>query len=141
MSAEITVDDARAVLVAQPFSVLLGAQLESFGEGSASLSVEIRDELRQQFGFVHGGVYAYLADNVLTFAGGSVLGPAVLTASVNVTYLRPAREGTLIATARVVSSDERRATCECEIVAVSDGERIVCATAEGVIARRTRTND
>lgn len=31
----------------------------------------LRDEHLQQHGFVHGGVISYLADNALTFAGGS----------------------------------------------------------------------
>src|SRR6185369_3934262 len=69
----------REVLAKQPFSVLLGAQLDVFEEGRAQLSVPMAGKLLQQNGFVHGGVLAYLADNALTYAGGSALGHAVLT--------------------------------------------------------------
>jgi len=43
--------------------------------GIAELKVAIKPELKQQNGFVHGGVISYAADNALTYAGGSVLGP------------------------------------------------------------------
>jgi acyl-coenzyme A thioesterase PaaI-like protein len=66
-------------LKVQPFSALVGARLASFSEGEAELEVPVREELLQQDGYVHGGVVSFLADNALTFAGGSVLGPRVLT--------------------------------------------------------------
>lgn len=69
----------RQVLASQPFSVLLGAELLAFREGSAELKIPIKAELKQQHGFVHGGVISYAADNALTYAGGSALGPGVVT--------------------------------------------------------------
>ncbi|GGX07662.1 hypothetical protein GCM10010353_23820 [Streptomyces chryseus] len=71
---------AQKVLDSQPFSRLVGVRITAFGDGAAVLEVAVRDELRQQNGFLHGGVLAYAADNALTFAGGAALGPAVLTA-------------------------------------------------------------
>jgi acyl-coenzyme A thioesterase PaaI-like protein len=68
---------AQLILKAQPFSVRLGAELVSFTPGHAELALAISNDLRQQHGFVHGGVVSYLADNALTFAGGSVLGDSV----------------------------------------------------------------
>lgn len=44
---------AQKVLAAQPFSNLLGARLVAFGEGEATLELDIRDDLRQQNGFLH----------------------------------------------------------------------------------------
>jgi uncharacterized protein (TIGR00369 family) len=65
--------------------------------------------LLQQNGFVHGGVLAYLADNCLTYAGGSVLGP-VLTSEFKINYLRPVTEaGRLVAVATVVGSGRTQA--------------------------------
>jgi uncharacterized protein (TIGR00369 family) len=78
-------------LESQPLSALLEARLAFLSEGEAVLEVPIRSELLQQNGFVHGGVINYLVDNALTFAGGSVLGPAVLTSEYKINYLRPAR--------------------------------------------------
>lgn len=90
-------DRARGALHAQPFSMLLGAELMHTGTDELTLSLPIRDELRQQHGFVHGGVVSYLADNALTFAGALSLGPKVVTGEYKINYLRPAVNGTLIA--------------------------------------------
>ncbi|GAB2448455.1 hypothetical protein GCM10027162_52070 [Streptomyces incanus] len=70
---------AQQALDSQPFSRLLGARVTAFGEGAATLEIDVRAELHQQNGFLHGGVLSYAADNALTFAGGTALGPYVLT--------------------------------------------------------------
>lgn len=111
----LTLQQAQQLLAAQPFSRLVGARLVAFGDGSATLEIDIHDELRQQFGMVHGGVLAYAADNVTTFAAGSLLGPNVLTAGVSVNYLRPARDGVLRADATVVHANAKQAVCTAEL--------------------------
>ena len=65
-----TLEAARVALRSQPFSVLLGAELTSFDSTGIELRVPITDKLKQQHGFVHGGVISYAADNALTFAAG-----------------------------------------------------------------------
>lgn len=95
-------DHARGALRAQPFSMLLGTELMHIGDNEVSLCLPVREELRQQHGFVHGGVISYLADNALTFAGALVLGPRVITAEYKINYLRPAVNGTLVARAKLV---------------------------------------
>ncbi|WP_436772645.1 PaaI family thioesterase [Yinghuangia sp. YIM S09857] len=127
---------AAKTLEAQPFSVLVGARLAAFGEGGATIEVDVREELRQQNGFVHGGVLAYLADNTITFAAGTVLGSAILTAGFAVTYVRPASGNHLRARATVLTSTRSQAVCSCEIVAVGeDGTERICATAQGTVRR------
>ncbi|MBV9787650.1 MAG: PaaI family thioesterase [Chloroflexi bacterium] len=123
------------ILAAQPFSALLQARLTVFAEGTAELVIPIRPQLLQQHGFVHGGVLSYAADNALTFAGGSVLGPAVVTSEYKINYIKPAQGQTLIARASVIATGKRQAVCRCDLF-VSDGEReTLCATALGTIAR------
>lgn len=126
----------RRVLAEQPFSRLVGAELASYTPGQVELRIPIRDELRQQFGFVHGGVVSYAADNALTYAGGSVLGPDVVTAEYKINYLRPAVGGTLIARATVVHSGKTQAVCRCDVYVVRDGDERLCATAQGTITKR-----
>lgn len=63
---------ARQVLASHPFSALIGAELASFSSGQVELTIPITPQLKQQHGFVHGGVISYAADNALTFAGGSL---------------------------------------------------------------------
>ncbi|MGW0659955.1 PaaI family thioesterase [Streptodolium elevatio] len=127
---------ASKTLEAQPFSVLLGARLTAFGDGGATIEVDVREELRQQNGFVHGGVLAYLADNAVTFAAGTVLGPAILTAGFAVTYVRPASGVLLRARATVLTSTRSQAVCSCEIAALDEsGVERICATAQGTVRR------
>lgn len=125
----------RQALASQPFSVLIGAELTSYAPGRAELTVPVTMQLMQQHGFVHGGVLSYAADNALTFAGGSVLGPAVVTSEYKINYLRPAVGDKLIARATVVYSSKTQAVCYCDIFAVGDGNEKLCAVAQGKIAR------
>ena len=128
----------RKVLASQPFSVLLGAELLRFGEGGAELRIPIRDELKQQHGFVHGGVVSYAADNALTYAGASALGPAVVTAEFKINYLRPAAGEFILARATVVHAGANQAVCRCDVFVSAGGRESLCATAQGTIARLTQ---
>lgn len=122
------------ILAAQPFSCLLGTELDTFKPGQAVLVLAVRDELKQQHGFVHGGVVSYLADNALTYAGGSVLGDSV-TSEYKINYLRPALGDKLIARASVISSGKKQAVCQCEVVALHNDEERMVAFAQGTISK------
>ncbi|MFE9685747.1 PaaI family thioesterase [Streptomyces sp. NPDC002701] len=126
---------ARKALAAQPFSTLLGTRLVAFGEGEAVLELDIRDDLRQQNGFLHGGVLGYAADNALTFAAGTVAGIRILTSGFTIDYLRPA-DGTLLrAHAHVVRAGRTRVVCRCDLSTVdAAGTETLCAVAQGTIA-------
>jgi uncharacterized protein (TIGR00369 family) len=132
--------DGRRALASQPFSVWLAAELLSFGEGQTELSVPIRKELTQQNGFVHGGVVSYAADNALAFAGGSILGPEVVTSEFKINYLRPAIGDALIARGVVVYAGKTQVVCRCEVFASRDRREVLCATAQGTIALRARVS-
>ncbi|HIY42719.1 MAG TPA: PaaI family thioesterase [Candidatus Nocardiopsis merdipullorum] len=126
---------AQQVLKAQPFSTLLGARLTAFGDGKATLEVDIRQDLLQQNGFVHGGVLSYAADNTLTFAAGTVVGAGVLTTGFAIDYLRPAFGTVLRARAQVVRAGRSRVVCRCDLLVVDDqGTETLCAVAQGTIA-------
>lgn len=122
----------RKVLSEQPFSVLLGAELTAFEPGSAELSLTLRKDHLQQNGFAHGGVVSYLADNALTYAGGSQLGP-VLTLEMKINYVRPAIGDRLVARADVVSAGRTQAVCQCKVFGIADGEEKLCAVAQGTV--------
>ncbi|MER5611817.1 PaaI family thioesterase [Streptomyces sp. NPDC002215] len=125
---------ARKVLDSQPFSTLVGARITAFGDGAATLEVDIRTELQQQNGFLHGGILAYAADNAITFAAGTTLGPAVLTGGFSIQYVRPATGSALVAEAEVVHTGRRQAVVRCELFAAGeDGERALCAVAQGTV--------
>lgn len=133
---ELDLDVARQILAAQPFSRLLGAELTDFGDGRAELVVALDQRLRQQDGVAHGGVIAYAADNALTFAAGSAVGPAVWTAEMKVNYLRGARGEELIARAEVVHAGSRLVVARCDLFDRAGGDERRCAAAQGTIALR-----
>jgi len=125
----------RKILAQQPFSVLLGTELTHFTEGEAELRLPLREDHRQQYGFAHGGAVAYLADNALTFAGGSMLSNPI-TLEMKINYIRPGVGEMLIARAQAVSSGRRQAVCECKVYAVEEGREKLCAAALGTILSR-----
>lgn len=55
--------EAQSVLEAQPFSRLIDARITAVTDDHVVLEVPVDDKLRQQYGLIHGGVLAYLADN------------------------------------------------------------------------------
>lgn len=123
---------AQSVIGAQPFSQLVGARLSEFGDGVAELSLDVEEHHLQQFGLVHGGVLCYAADNALTFAAGSVLGPSVVTRGLSIEYLRGTRSGTLTARAQVLHHTRQQAACRVELWSTErDGERQLVAVALG----------
>jgi len=129
---ESLLEIGQQILKSQPFSNLLGAELTSFKAGSAEITLEISDKLKQQHSFVHGGVVSYLADNCLTYSGGSVLGDC-LTSEYKINYLRPAMGNKLIARSTVLSSGKRQAVCECKVFALSEKGEILVVATQGTI--------
>jgi uncharacterized protein (TIGR00369 family) len=131
----------RKILAAQPFSVLLGSELISWTDVGAELKIPIKAELKQQNGFVHGGVISYAADNALAYAGGSVLGPGVVTAEFKINYVRPAMGEFILARAAVIYAGKSQAVCRCDVYMCSEGRETLCATAQGTIARTGQSSE
>lgn len=123
---------AQDILARQPFSQLMQARVVKCVEGEAELRMPLRDDITQQHGFAHGGAVSYLADNTLTFAGGSILGDCV-TAEYKINYLRPAIGRKLVARAQVIHSGKRQAVCICEILVEGEDGLKMVAHAQGTI--------
>ncbi len=133
VSPEAFLAMGRDILARQPFSVLLGAQLNALAPGRCELQVTVAEHLKQQHGFVHGGVLGYLADNALTYAGGTALRVPVLTGEFKINYVRPAVGDRLVARAEAVHVGKTQAVCRCELFAVSASGEKLCALAQGTI--------
>lgn len=92
-----------------PFASLLGIELDEIDTGVATLSLEIKPELKQNHGVVHGGAIASLIDSATAFAIISLLpaGEHATTVDLTISYLRPLTKGRAKAVARVVRSGKR----------------------------------
>jgi uncharacterized protein (TIGR00369 family) len=95
-------------LTTVPFARLIGIELEDIDSGTATLAVNVRKELMQNQGVVHGGAIAALIDTATAFAIIS-LAPKekVTTVDLAISYLRPATDGRLKAVAKVVRAGRR----------------------------------
>jgi len=127
-------DMGQEVLVSQPFSRLLGTELCELSEGYAELALRIREDFKQSYGFVHGGVVSYLADNCLTFAGATVLGNCV-TSEFKINYVMPTIGDRLVAKSTVLAVALRQAVCECRLYVERGRETMLVAVAQGTIVK------
>lgn len=102
-----------------PFAGLIGIELEEVGRGSATLAVNVRKELTQNRGVVHGGAIASLVDTATAFAIITLLAPRerVTTVDLTISYLRPVAKGRLRSRARVVRAGRRLFVVSAEVVA------------------------
>jgi uncharacterized protein (TIGR00369 family) len=130
---------AQAVLDEQPFSKLVGCKLSKIEGCEVELYVDIRDELKQHHGFVHGGVLAYMADMSLTFAGALAFHGTVLTAEFKLNFLRPGVGQRVIARGSLINATRSQAVVRADIFVVNDQVEKICATALGTIANRQVT--
>ena len=96
-------------LATVPFAKLLGIELEDVAPGTATLGFEIRNDLKQNNGVVHGGAIASLIDTATAFAIISLLPPdeRATTVDLTISYLRPVTHGKLTCTATVRRAGKR----------------------------------
>ena len=118
-------DYAANALHSLPFAQLIGMRLEDLKMDEATVSVEIRDDLRQPSGVLHGGVTATLIDTAMAFAVRTRLEPTAATATIDLTvhYLRPLVEGRATCIAKTVRAGKRIFTVSAEVFN-SDGKII-----------------
>ena len=111
-----------------PYAKFLGLELGEMKPGEARLHLEVRDELRQNQGVVHGGAVASLIDTASAFAVVTQLEPneRVTTTDLTIHYLRPVTAGRLSATARTVRAGRRLFVLSVEVM---DDEQRMVATA------------
>lgn len=96
---------------------MLGFELDSIEPGCAVLSVDVRKDLTQLQGVMHGGAIASLIDTAVAFAivGGSEPRARFTTVEMKVNYLRPISEGRVTAKARLIRDGRRIVVAECDV--------------------------
>jgi acyl-CoA thioesterase len=95
---------ARTLIERIPFNVLLGIEVSRFHSDGVTLRCNIRRELLNGHGSVHGGVTASLADVAVAVAihrHCAGMRP-ISTVELKVNYFLPVKEGTLFARARLL---------------------------------------
>lgn len=125
---------AAAGLQKLPLARQFGMELVDITLGEAKIRMEMRDDLRQPGGLLHGGVTATLIDTAMAFAVRTRLEDHEATATIDLTihYLRPHTQGTIYCTAKVVRAGRRIVNVSAEVV---NGEDKLIATAVSSYAR------
>jgi uncharacterized protein (TIGR00369 family) len=100
---------ARAAFANVAYAKFLGLELCEIKSGEVSVCLDVRDELKQNLGVVHGGAVASLIDTASAFAILTTLAPdeRVTTTDLTIHYLRAITGGRLTATARIIRRGRR----------------------------------
>ena len=117
---EITAEQLRMIrekFETNHFPRSLGIELDSIEHGRARLSLEVRQQHLQLAGIMHGGAIATLIDTAVAFAivGASKPGSRFTTIEMKVNYLRPIREGRVVADARLIRDGRRIVVSDCDV--------------------------
>jgi 1,4-dihydroxy-2-naphthoyl-CoA hydrolase len=133
------VDDPRGLL--SHFDHLVGTEWLDDDPDHARVRVELRDELRQPVGLLHGGVMSTLVESICSRATAlSVLddGMAAMGQSISVSFIRPVTEGGAEVTARARHRGRTTWVWDAE---VRDDQDRLCAVAQMTIAVRPLPKD
>ena len=118
------------------FDRLYGLELTDLSDSEARAQVEVRDELRQPAGLVHGGVFASIAETLASTATWVAVhedGKIAQGLSNQTSFLRPIVDGTIHAVAR--RRHRGRTTWVWEVDITDDQERL-CALVRMTVAVR-----
>lgn len=122
----------------QGFLNLIGARLTHVAPGEAEFTIDFRDDLTQQHGFVHGGVITTIADVACGYAAYTLMpeGSEVLSVEFKVNLLRPAVGSSFRARARVLKPGATLTIVQADVFAtMPDGEKQVAVMLATIIRR------
>jgi 1,4-dihydroxy-2-naphthoyl-CoA hydrolase len=118
------------------FDRLYGLELVDFSDGEVRARVQLRDELKQPMGLLHGGVYASIAESMASLATAAAVmteGKTAVGMSNSTNFLRPITDGTVHARAERL---HRGRTTWVWDVTFSDDAGRTCAVTRMTIAVR-----
>jgi uncharacterized protein (TIGR00369 family) len=118
------------------FDRLYGLEMVECTDERVCAQVEVREELKQPFGLLHGGVYASIAESITSLATGLAVvgdGFTAMGLSNNTSFMRPVTEGCVHAEATAL---HRGRTTWVWDVRFSDDRGRLCALTRMTIAVR-----
>lgn len=127
-------DDSRDPI--SHFDTLVGTEWLDDDPEHARARVQLRDELRQPVGLMHGGVMSTLVESVCSRATALAVfgdGMAAMGQSISVSFMRPVTEGHAEVRAKARHRGRTTWVWEAEVV---DAEERLCALAQMTIAVR-----
>jgi uncharacterized protein (TIGR00369 family) len=100
-----------------PFTEWFGAELVEAKEGSVSVGLDLEPHHLNPGGIIHGGVIASLLDIAIGLSLRTQLPIefAHVTTQLNISYLKPCREGRVVATGQAIHQGRRTGYGEAEL--------------------------
>jgi acyl-CoA thioesterase len=125
---------------ANPFFLLMGIVVDSFGDGQAKLSMRVLPYMLNGVGWLQGGLYTALCDEAMALALYTALenGELIATISESTSYLEGVRNGMITAKGRVVKKGRHVAFTEgCVKKAFGDEAVLTQTRASFTVIRKT----
>jgi 1,4-dihydroxy-2-naphthoyl-CoA hydrolase len=122
--------------IRSPFDELIGTDWISDDPASARVKLDLRDDLRQPFGLLHGGVMSSLVESICSRATAMAVfgeGMIAMGQTITVSFLRPVTRGSV--EVRATARHRGRTTWVWDAEVLDDHEKI-CALAQMTIAVR-----
>ena len=122
------IDRIKVGEVAAPVAELVGFRPTAVEAGKAVFELQAGPQHRNPMGTLHGGILCDVADAAMGVAYASTLadGESFTTLELKINFLRPFRDGKIIATARVVKAGRTIGLAECDVTD-ADGRLIARA--------------
>jgi len=122
------IDRIKVGEVGAPVAELVGFRPTSVEAGKAVFELQAGPQHRNPMGTLHGGILCDVADAAMGVAYASTLadGESFTTLELKINFLRPFRDGKIIATARVVKAGRTIGLAECDVTD-ADGRLIARA--------------
>jgi 1,4-dihydroxy-2-naphthoyl-CoA hydrolase len=118
------------------FDTTIGTEWINLDPADARARIAMRDELRQPYGILHGGVYSSLIESLCSYATAAAVwedGNITMGQAIEVSFLRPVTEGH--AEARAVAKHRGKTTWVWQAEVVDDDGKL-CAVAKMTMAVR-----
>ncbi len=99
------------------YARVLGLELCELKSGDVTVCLDVRDDVKQNHGVVHGGAVASLIDTASAFVILTAIdeNERVTTTDLTIHYLRPVTLGRMLARARIVRGGRRRFVVNVEV--------------------------
>ncbi len=99
------------------YAGFLGLKLCELKSGEVTVCLDVRDEMKQNHGVVHGGAIASLIDTASAFVILTAIdeNERVTTTDLTIHYLRPVTLGRMLARARIIRGGRRRFVVNVEV--------------------------
>jgi uncharacterized protein (TIGR00369 family) len=108
---------ARNAFDSVAYAKFLGLELCELKSGDVSVCLDVRDDVKQNHGVVHGGAIASVIDTASAFVILTAIdeNERVTTTDLTIHYLRPVTAGRMLARARIVRGGRRRFVVNVEV--------------------------